>query len=96
MVGGGKISFSHGEFDVPAPAAKIILEKYNIPFAKGPVLSELATPTGISIISVITSGYIERKTFILPKNCKIGYGKGSKEFKDIENKLTVYMDNITE
>ena len=52
-VGGGVVRFSHGVLDVPAPATKIILEKYNIPYKRGPIDKELCTPTGSSILAAM-------------------------------------------
>ncbi|MCK4835412.1 MAG: DUF111 family protein [Candidatus Aminicenantes bacterium] len=52
-VGDGTIDFSHGIFDVPAPATKIILEQFGITWVKGPVAKELCTPTGASILAAL-------------------------------------------
>lgn len=51
--GEGKVEFSHGILDIPAPATKIILEKYNIKWEKGPVETELCTPTGASLLAAL-------------------------------------------
>lgn len=50
-VGGGSVKFSHGEFDVPAPATEYILDKYNINWKKSALKMETATPTGVSILA---------------------------------------------
>jgi uncharacterized protein (DUF111 family) len=50
-VGGGTINFSHGIFNVPAPATKIILESHGIPWKPGPIEKELCTPTGAAIMA---------------------------------------------
>ena len=49
-VGNGIINFSHGEFEVPAPATKYILNKYSINWKKSDANTEMATPTGASIL----------------------------------------------
>ncbi len=52
-VGGGKVSFSHGEFDVPAPAVSYILNKYSFVWRTSNSLFEATTPTGVSILAGI-------------------------------------------
>lgn len=50
-VGKGTIKFSHGEFEVPAPATEYILNKYDINWKKSDTDGEMATPTGVSILA---------------------------------------------
>lgn len=57
-VGGGKVKFSHGHLTVPAPAAKVILEKYKIPWQFGPIETELCTPTGTAILAALNANKI--------------------------------------
>lgn len=52
-VGGGKVDFSHGVLDVPAPATSVILEDYSIPWQKGPIEMELSTPTGVCLLAAL-------------------------------------------
>lgn len=52
-LGGGTIRFSHGEMAVPAPATKIMMDKYAIANAMGPVNVELCTPTGSAILAAL-------------------------------------------
>lgn len=52
-VGGGKVTFSHGTLDVPAPATFIILEQYRLPWQKGPIEKELFTPTGATLLAAL-------------------------------------------
>jgi uncharacterized protein (DUF111 family) len=54
-VGGGHVHFSHGTLPVPAPAAAIILEQYGIQWKKGPIDTELFTPTGAAILAALGS-----------------------------------------
>ena len=82
-VGGGTITFSHGTLDVPAPATKQILETYEIPFARGPVDRELATPTGVAILANIVAKYTEQTSTL-----RTGYGAGS-DFNGIPNILEI-------
>lgn len=76
-VGGGQVKTSHGILPVPAPAVLEILKDLN--FKGGPVLSELATPTGCAIYAELCD---ETKEFIPLINCtKVAYGAGSKDFE---------------
>lgn len=80
-VGNGKIKFSHGIFDVPAPATEYILYKYNINWKKSNIPFEMATPTGVSILA----GSNARKLGTL-KNFKIiksAFAKGTKKLDSI-------------
>lgn len=52
-VGGGTVSFSHGTLPVPAPATRIILERYRIPWVSGPIDQELCTPTGSALLAAL-------------------------------------------
>jgi len=75
-VGGGMVNFSHGKLAVPSPATKIILEKYNIPYQKGPIEVELCTPTGAAIIAALD---VELKD--ANDNLKvIGTSRGTKDY----------------
>ncbi len=50
-VGNGIIEFSHGKFEVPAPATEYILNKYRFNWKKSDTNEEMATPTGVSILA---------------------------------------------
>ena len=51
-VGNGTISFSHGIFEVPAPATKYILNACKINWQKSDLYrKEMTTPTGASILA---------------------------------------------
>jgi hypothetical protein len=54
-VGGGRVHFSHGTYDVPAPATAVILKEYRIEWKKGPIEVELFTPTGAAILAALGS-----------------------------------------
>jgi len=82
-VGGGTVTFSHGTLDVPAPATRQILETYGIPYVRGPIDRELATPTGVAILANIVGIFTERNTKL-----QTGYGAGS-EFNGIPNVLEI-------
>ena len=49
-VGGGTINFSHGEFEVPAPATEYLLNRYGINWKRSNASGEMTTPTGASTL----------------------------------------------
>ena len=59
-VGGGKVSFSHGEFDVPVPAVSYILNKYSFVWSTSNSLFEATTPAGVSILAGIGAKRIKK------------------------------------
>lgn len=52
-VGGGSVECSHGILPVPAPATKVILQRYEIEWRTGPLDVELSTPSGVSILAAL-------------------------------------------
>ncbi|MHA1616215.1 MAG: LarC family nickel insertion protein [Candidatus Njordarchaeales archaeon] len=89
--GGGTVRFSHGVFEAPAPATRYIIRKYNILVEKGPVATELLTPTGAALLAALDPLYVHRKD--CRKNFEIwatGRGLGTKELP-IPNVLSVYL-----
>ncbi len=86
-VGGGLFQFSHGVVSSPSPAALAIFQSKNYPIKGGPVESELATPTGASLIvnlgAEVSRFYPEMAPF------KVGYGAGDKEFPEMANLLRI-------
>lgn len=74
--GGGKVHFSHGKVDVPAPATKNIFEKFKIDYIEGPVETELCTPTGAAVLAALDATKITSK----PVNYKYqGTSRGTKD-----------------
>jgi uncharacterized protein (DUF111 family) len=77
-LGGGRIKFSHGEMEAPAPATKIIIEKHNIPSHSGPIDVELCTPTGSAILAALKATSVHtpnQDEKLLAK----GYSRGGKD-----------------
>lgn len=89
-VGGGKVSFSHGTFSVPAPATRRILERYKIPYQKGPVEVELLTPTGATLLTGMVGRFLarEKKEGLVVR--KRAYGAGAMDL-DVPNLLEVIV-----
>jgi uncharacterized protein (DUF111 family) len=76
-VGGGTVTFSHGELEVPAPATSIILKDHHIPWTHGPVQQELCTPTGSSIVAAL-DGWVTDKKLKDFEVLRTGQSRGSK------------------
>jgi len=88
-VGGGLFRFSHGAVSSPAPATLEILQSKKFPLRGGPVESELATPTGASILVNLVDEAIRFYPAIKPM--KVGYGAGTKDFKEMPNVLRIVL-----
>jgi len=88
-VGGGLFKFSHGTASSPAPATVEILRSRRFPMIGGPIESELATPTGVSILVNL----VDEVTRFYPsmKPTAIGYGAGAKDFAEMPNILRVTL-----
>jgi len=85
-VGTGKINIDHGIYPVPAPATLEILK--GVPIEQSDIRFELTTPTGAGIVSVLTEEFC---SFPSMKVTTIGYGAGTKTFKDRPNVLRVII-----
>ncbi|MCS7115038.1 MAG: nickel pincer cofactor biosynthesis protein LarC [Nitrososphaerota archaeon] len=91
-VGGGLFKFSHGTFSSPAPATIEILRSKGYPIIGGPVETELATPTGVSILVNLASNVAR---FYPPmKPTSIGYGAGAKDFAEMPNVLRITVGEL--
>lgn len=88
-VGGGNISFSHGEIAGPAYAAAEILRLKKFTLIWSPLEAELTTPTGATLLVNIAEPCLP---FHLPmKLGKIGYGAGTTDFKGTPNILRLIL-----
>jgi pyridinium-3,5-bisthiocarboxylic acid mononucleotide nickel chelatase len=85
-VGTGKIRIDHGIYPVPAPATLEILK--GIPIEHSEVRFELTTPTGAAIIAVLAEEFCAIPSM---KVRSIGYGAGTKTFKDHPNVVRVII-----
>jgi uncharacterized protein (TIGR00299 family) protein len=83
--GRGSVKTGHGILPVPAPATVELLKDFII-YSSGPQ-EELTTPTGAAILKAIA------KPSEIPaiRLKKIGYGAGSKDFKDWPNILRLFI-----
>ncbi|MGY3718508.1 LarC family nickel insertion protein [Sutcliffiella cohnii] len=85
-VGKGKIRIDHGIYPVPAPATLEILR--GVQLEQSDVRFELTTPTGAAIVAVLAEEFCSIPSM---KVEKIGYGAGTKTFKDHPNVLRVLI-----
>ncbi|MDR7076950.1 uncharacterized protein (DUF111 family) [Neobacillus niacini] len=85
-VGTGKIRIDHGLYPVPAPATLEILK--GVPIEHSEVRFELTTPTGAAIVAVLAEEFCSIPSM---KVSSIGYGAGTKTFKDHPNVVRVII-----
>ncbi|WP_018394814.1 LarC family nickel insertion protein [Bacillus sp. 37MA] len=85
-VGTGNIQIDHGVYPVPAPATLEMLK--GVPIAKSDIRFELTTPTGAAIASVLADAFCSMPSMTIDA---IGYGAGTKTFKDYPNVLRVVI-----
>ena len=80
-VGGGVVKFSHGTMPVPAPATLSILQSKHFHFHGGPIEHELATPTGVALLTNLADEVTSFYPSMIP--IKVGYGAGTKNFPEM-------------
>lgn len=86
-LGNGFIHFSHGKMPVPAPATAELLKEAATFSGYG--TGEMTTPTGAAILKVFVDEYGVNAPAMTTTH--IGYGHGSKDFKDLPNTLRVLV-----
>jgi uncharacterized protein (TIGR00299 family) protein len=89
-VGGGTVVCAHGAFPIPAPATLELLK--HAPVYSGEIQKELVTPTGAAIVSVLAARFSQFPTM---KTEKIGYGAGTRNFKNSPNVLRLTIGETT-
>ena len=88
-VGGGTVSFSHGEMSNPASAILEIFKNSNLIIQGKSVKEELTTPTGASVLVNLCNNSAE---FYPPIQVNsIGYGGGQKNFEGFSNVLKIIL-----
>ncbi|HTN75253.1 MAG TPA: nickel pincer cofactor biosynthesis protein LarC [Pirellulaceae bacterium] len=90
-LGSGYITIAHGRVSVPAPATAELL--LNVPLGSSPVEAELTTPTGAAIVSTIADSYGPLPAMTLHA---IGYGAGTKDFKEQPNVVRLMLGETSE
>jgi hypothetical protein len=84
--GCGHVEIAHGRVGVPAPATAELLK--GVPLASCGVAAELTTPTGAAIVATVVDEFGPLPTM---KVDTIGYGAGSKDFKEQANLLRLFV-----
>lgn len=89
--GRGSVRIAHGVCPVPTPGTLELLK--GIPLVDVPVDFELTTPTGAAILKVLASdfGPLPAMTVL-----DVGYGAGTKDFRDRANVLRLYVGEAVE
>jgi uncharacterized protein (TIGR00299 family) protein len=85
-VGSGTVRAAHGVYPVPAPATLRLLE--GAPIYAGHQQAELVTPTGALLVSSYAKEYGPVPAMRVQK---IGYGAGTRDFKETPNVLRVML-----
>jgi uncharacterized protein (TIGR00299 family) protein len=85
-VGSGMVRAAHGLYPVPAPATMRLLEGAAI--YSGQQQAELVTPTGALLVSGYAQAYGPVPSMRVRK---VGYGAGTRDFKDTPNVLRVLV-----
>lgn len=86
--GKGMIHIAHGLYPVPAPATMEILK--GIPLGESNERGELTTPTGAAFVKALANECTETVKMTISD---IGYGAGTKDFKQTPNVLRVMIGN---
>ena len=87
-VGRGWVEAAHGRLPVPAPATAILLEGLEIVGAgDGPVDGEATTPTGATLLRVLSAGAPPERWRMVGS----GWGAGQRDPKDYPNALRIMV-----
>ncbi len=89
-VGSGFVDMAHGKFPVPPPAVVELLA--GIPFYSTEIQGELATPTGVAIISTVCES---RSTPADITAEQTGYGAGTRDYDKFPNVLRLIVGEST-
>jgi uncharacterized protein (TIGR00299 family) protein len=84
--GTGHVTIAHGRVAVPAPATAELLQ--GIPLAASEIAAELTTPTGAAIVSTVVDEFGPLPPMTIKR---VGYGAGTRDFKEQANVLRVFV-----
>lgn len=85
-VGSGFIQIAHGKFPVPPPAVAELLK--GVPFYSTEIEGELATPTGVAIITTLCEEFGSGAELTIDQ---VGYGAGTREYDRFPNALRMII-----
>ena len=81
-LGGGRMQTAHGRLPVPGPAVLELLSASALPAYGGPVDHELATPTGVALLTEWATGFGPMPAMTVTRT---GAGAGSRELAEHPN-----------
>ena len=90
-LGTGSVKTAHGVLPVPVPATVILLR--NIPVFRTGIQSELVTPTGAALLSVLVDSW---EPPLSGRSIDSSYGAGTRDLKDRASVLRVSLYNDCE
>ncbi len=93
-VGGGSVTFSHGRVPVPPPATLEILRRTSYPFRGVDVDIELATPTGVALLTALVHNPV--RVYPPMRAERVGYGAGNRDPAGFPNVLRVVEGELPE
>nr|CRH05678.1 Conserved protein of unknown function [Candidatus Magnetococcus massalia] len=95
MPGSGSVRCAHGEMSVPVPAVSELVKRHGIPLqaAAEPGMGELATPTGVAILSQLVGSYGVNSLSTIDLE---GAGLGTKELPGRANRLRIFAQQTTD
>ena len=87
--GSGFTDSQHGRIPVPAPATLELLKE--VPVYSLGIESELTTPTGAAVLKSLAAGFGRMPSM---KVEAVGYGAGTRDFKELPNLLRVFIGDV--
>lgn len=90
-LGGGRATTLHGSIPVPGPAVLELLRLRGAPASGGPVDVELATPTGVALLTVLAD---EFTSMPLMRPDRIGTGAGTRELPGHANVTRLVLGSV--
>ena len=89
-LGSGFTKTEHGIMPVPSPAAMEILKDYPVVHRESGF--ELTTPTGATLVKILSDGIIPENIVFIPK--EVGFGSGTKNIKSWPNVLRLVVADV--
>ncbi len=84
--GSGTVKCAHGVMPIPTPGTLELL--MGVPLSKFTAKGELATPTGVAILTTVVSGFTDNPAMTVER---VGTGAGTKDFLEHPNILRLFV-----
>jgi uncharacterized protein (TIGR00299 family) protein len=85
-VGSGLVQMAHGKYPIPPPAVAELLR--GVPYYSTEIEGELATPTGVAIVSSVCDHHGAVADFV---TARVGYGAGTRTYENFPNVLRLMI-----